>query len=165
MHAKATKQLSEYGRQLREKQKARWTFGLTEKSLKRLAKEARSHAGSSSDNLLIQLERRLDTVVFRAGFATTPRQARQMTTHGHFLVNGRRVDVPSVTMNPGDTIELRPKLKGSLLYTAPKQEGKPPRWLSVDRKMMQIRVQELPTSEDVATGAFDSLLITEFYSR
>lgn len=165
MHAKASRQPSEYARQLREKQKARWTFGLTERSMNRLASEARREAGASADNLLIELERRLDTVIFRSGMAETPRQARQMASHGHFYINGKRIDVPSYRVSVGDTIEVRSKLKQSKLYTEAKAEVTPPRWLVVDRKNFSIRIEALPTNEDTQATGIDSRLITEYYSR
>lgn len=160
-----TKQLSEYGRQLREKQKARITYDVTERVMRNYAAEAKRTAGATAENLLIELERRLDTAVFRAGLAQTQRQARQMTSHGHFLVNGKKVDVPSYKVNEGDTIELRPRLQNSILYTATKQEMKPPRWLVVDRGQYRVTVQSLPTSEDIDRTAIDSTLIIEYYSR
>jgi small subunit ribosomal protein S4 len=165
IHGKASKQLSEYGRQLREKQKARWTFGLTESAMRKYAAVSRRAAGASADNLLIELERRLDNVVFRSGFAETPRMARQMASHGHFLVNGRRMNVPSFRVSLGDTIQVRPKLQKSALYMKVSQEVKPPRWLVVDRENLKITVEALPDAEDVASTAIDSRLVTEYYSR
>lgn len=133
--------------------------------MKLYAEKAQRQEGATADNLMVELERRLDTVVFRAGFADTPRQARQMTGHGNFIVNGRRMNVPSFKVSVGDTIEVRPKLKKSVLYGARKQEPTPPRWLAVDRKNLVISVQALPAPEDVAMAGIDSRLVTEFYSR
>ena len=98
-----------YLTQLREKQKVRRTYGLLEKQFAKLMKEAQKSEGLTGEKLLEFLERRADNVVFRAGFATTRRQARQLVSHGHFLLNGRRIDVPSIRLNPGDVLEVKPK--------------------------------------------------------
>lgn len=153
--------------QLREKQKLRLMFCLTEKQFKKYFDKAIRMKGLTADNLMQQLEMRLDNVLYRAGFALTRMQARQMASHGHFHINGRRVDVPSYQLRVGDKIELRPRLKNSKLYPAVLEENKSykeARWLKVSGKDMSIEVTAEPTSDDFEQ-LVDCQKIIEFYSR
>lgn len=161
--------LSEYGRQLQEKQDLKSQYNLREKQLKNYVKAALSGtSGRDSTELLLQnLERRLDNVVFRAGLAPTRKQARQMVTHGHFMVNGRKVDVPSFQIKKGDTVTVRPSSKErplfkNILLGLKKYEA--PAWLSLNKETMEIAVQQLPTFQE-ANPSVEIPLIFEFYSR
>lgn len=167
MHGKKKgfKKLTGYGQQLREKQKARVFFHLTEKQLVKYYKQATNRPESTDLALLIGLERRLDNVVYRAGLANSHPAARQLVSHGHFLVNGRRVDVPSITVKPGDKIEFsgkRQALKDFITETAGNE--KPVSWLSVDTGKLSIEMTSLPTREEIEVP-FNEKLIVEFYSR
>jgi len=158
---------SGYASQLREKQKLRIMFCLTEKQFKRTFTRALRKKGISSDNLMRELEVRLDNVLYRAGFALTRMQARQMVNHGHFLVNGRRVDVPSYQVRIGEVVELRPKMQQSKLYPAVLEENKgykPSRWLKVDAKKLRIEITGEPSNDDFEK-IVDCQKIIEFYSR
>lgn len=167
MHAGAPKKASGYATQLREKQKLRIMFGLTEGKLRRYLERALRMKGITSDNLMQQLELRLDNVLYRAGLALTRFQARQMATHGHFLINGRRVDVPSFELSEGDKVELRPKLKNSKLYPSVLEENKgyrPARWMNVNPKNFSLEITGLPAGDDFEK-IIDTSKIIEFYSR
>ncbi len=142
---------SQYSLQLREKQKVKRLYGLLEKQFANLMSEANKNAGQSGENLLCFLEQRADNVVYRAAFATSRRAARQLVTHGHFTVNGRRVDVPSMRLAPGDVIEVRDHSKHSE-YFKKLDEVSPagndtPSWIKVDRKKLSITVSSLPSRE------------------
>lgn len=167
MAGESPKKSSGFATQLREKQKLRIMFGLSDKQMKRLVQKAVRMKGLTTDNIMRQLEMRLDNVLYRAGFALTRNQGRQMATHGHFLVNGRRTDIPSYLLSIGDSLELRPKLKNSKLYSAVLEENKgyrPSRWLSVSQKDMKVQVAAEPMSEDFEK-VVDGQKILEFYSR
>ena len=156
-----------YLTQLREKQKVRRTYGLLEKQFSKLMKEAASAEGLTGEKLLEFLERRADNVVFRAGFATTRRQARQLVSHGHFLLNGRRIDIPSIRLNPGDVLEVRPKSATSEYFkNLPNIMGTatPLSWLKVDGKKMKIEVTGQPRREEAEAGINEQLIV-EYYSR
>ena len=158
-----------YLTQLREKQKVRRTYGLLEKQFAKLMREAVKADGLTGVKLLEFLERRTDNAVFRAGFATTRRQARQLVSHGHFLLNGRRIDIPSIRLNPGDTLEVRPKsAKTEYFKNIENVMGAagvtPLSWLKVDPKKMKIEITGLPKREEAEAG-IDEQLIVEYYSR
>ncbi|MEE0887681.1 MAG: 30S ribosomal protein S4 [Candidatus Saccharimonadaceae bacterium] len=158
-----------YLTQLREKQKVRRMYGLLEKQFAKLMKEAVKADGLTGEKLLEFLERRADNVVFRAGFALTRRQARQLMSHGHFLLNGRRVDIPSIRLNPGDVLEVRPKAaKTEYFKNLPNILGAsnvtPLSWLKVDAKKMKIEVTGLPKREEAEAGINEQLIV-EYYSR
>lgn len=159
---------SDYGRQLIEKQKARFTYGLGERQFGNYVREAMAKKGVDSVGLLIErLEGRLDNVVFRAGFAATRRQARQMVTHGHITVQGRRVSIPSYRTTEGDLVTVRAGSAGSPLFAKIAEEGTehtPPAWLSVDAKARAVRVTGVPTAP-VSELLFDPKVIIQFYSR
>jgi small subunit ribosomal protein S4 len=161
------KKNSAYALQLREKQKLRFMFGLTEKQFSRYVAQATQMKGLTPENLMRQLEMRLDNVLYRAGLALTRTQARQMSTHGHFLINEKRVDVPSYQVKVGDKIELRPRLKNSKLYPAVLEENinyKPARWMEVSTKNMSLEITGQPTGDDFEK-IVDTAKIFEYYSR
>ncbi len=160
---------SGYSLQLREKQKVRRLYGLLEKQFKNLMDEANRSTGQSGQVLLQLLERRLDNAVYRAGFATSRRAARQLVGHGHFMLNGRRVDIPSIRVNEGDEIVVRPK-SGSNEYFKQISDisatsNQPVlSWLQSDVKKMTFKVTGVPT-RDEAEPDINEQLIVEFYSR
>jgi len=159
-----------YSTQLREKQKVRRLYGLVEKQFARLMDEAtRSQEGLAGENLLKLLERRLDNTVYRAGFATSRRAARQLVSHGHFLLNGRRVDIPSIRVKAGDIITVRPKSTKSTYFTQINDvvsnsiQG-PLSWLKSDVKKLQIEITGQPQRSE-AEADINEQLIVEYYSR
>jgi small subunit ribosomal protein S4 len=158
-----------YSLQLREKQKVRRLYGLLEKQFARLMKDANRGEGQSGEMLLQLLERRLDNVIYRAGFATSRRGARQLVTHGHFLLNGRRVDIPSIRVRVGDEIVVRPhSVKGgyfSQIETIVKDSVQGPlSWLKSDSKKLTVTITGLPKREE-AEAEITEQLIVEYYSR
>ncbi len=158
-----------YLTQLREKQKVRRLYGLLEKQFAKLMKEATRAEGLTGEKLLEFLERRADNVVYRAGFATTRRQARQLVSHGHFTLNGRRIDIPSIRLNPGDVLEVRPKSQKSAYFKNLDQiigaAGQPKMsWLKVDGKKMKIEATGFPKREEAEAGINEQLIV-EYYSR
>ena len=158
-----------YLTQMREKQKVRRMYGLMEKQFAKLMREAIKAEGLTGEKLLEFLERRADNVVFRAGFATTRRQARQLVSHGHFLLNGKRIDIPSIRMNPGDVLEVRPKSgKTEYFKNLPNivcAAGVVPlSWLKVDAKKMKIEITGTPKREEADPGINEQLIV-EYYSR
>lgn len=159
--------LTEYARQLREKQKAKRAYGLSEKQFRRCFKEATRQRGVTGEILFQLLERRLDNVLFRSGLALSRPQARQFASHGLFTLNGRRVDVPSIEVRVGDVIEVRSKTKGSAIFKKNEEELKDynaPSWLKADPKKRQVEILEIPGPQHF--DAFvDTQLIVEFYSR
>lgn len=165
-HGQGRHKVSEYGLQLREKQKAKRLYGVQEKQFRRYFDEAERQKGVTGDNLLRLLERRLDNVIYRLGFAASRPQARQLVLHGHFTVNGRKVDIPSYLVTPGDTIAVKNKSKDSLVFQAAKEAGKAsiPSWLECDLEQLQARVVSLPDIEDLDVP-IEAHLIVELYSR
>jgi small subunit ribosomal protein S4 len=168
-HGRQGKQ-SLYATQLREKQKVRRTYGLLEKQFARLMDEAtRRKEGLAGENLLQLLELRLDNAVYRAGFATSRRAARQLVGHGHFMLNGRRVDIPSIRLKAGDELVVRPKSAKSGYFTqiddvvSNSVQG-PLSWLKSDSKKLTISVTGLP-KRDEAEADINEQLIVEYYSR
>ena len=158
-----------YLTQLREKQKVRRTYGLLEKQFAKVMREAQKADGLTGENLLEFLERRVDNAVFRAGFAMTRRQARQLVSHGHFLLNGHRIDIPSIRLNPGDVLEVRPKSQSTEYFkNLPNIIGAaaatPLSWLKVDGKKMKIEVTGQPKREEAEAGINEQLIV-EYYSR
>lgn len=159
---------SQYAIQLREKQKVKRLYGLLERQFSKLMSEASRSQGQSGETLLRLLEQRADNVVYRAGFALSRRAARQLMTHGHFELNGRRVDIPSIRLQPGDTLVLRASSKKTGYFKnlddlspAPAEI---PAWLKVNRKNLSINISSLPTRED-AEPDINEQLIVEYYSR
>jgi small subunit ribosomal protein S4 len=159
---------SQYSLQLREKQKVKRLYGLLEKQFSNLMKEATRLQGQSGENLLRLLEQRADNAVYRAGFAVSRRAARQLMTHGHFELNGRRVDIPSIRLKAGDTLVVRPASQKTH-YFKQLDDVSPaandiPGWMKVDRKKFTIVVSGLPTREE-AEPDINEQLIVEYYSR
>lgn len=158
-----------YLSQLREKQKVRRTYGLLEKQFAKLMNEAGRQSGLAGENLLRMLEQRIDNVVYRAGFATSRRAARQLVGHGHFMLNGRRVDIPSIRLKPGDELSVRPKSTKSGYFSELDEVYKNVNpvalsWLKSDVKKMTISVTGLPKREE-AEPDINEQLIVEYYSR
>jgi len=158
--------VSEYGKQLTEKQKARFMFGITEKQFRKYYDKATKKEGIAGQELLKLLERRLDNVIFRAGLAETRRQSRQIVTHGHIMLNGRRVDIPSIEVKEGDEFEVRTKSQNSPLFAEIKASKKNTcaKWLEMDFSKLKGKVASLPENDDLEQ-IIDSQLIVEFYSK
>lgn len=159
---------SQYSLQLREKQKVKRLYGLLEKQFSNLMKEASKRQGQSGHNLLQFLEQRADNVVYRAGFAPSRRAARQLMSHGHFLLNDTRVDIPSIRLKPGDVLTARPHaLKTEYFKKLDDVSPTPsetPSWLKVERKKVTLSVTGLPTREDAELDINEQLIV-EYYSR
>lgn len=159
-----------YATQLREKQKVRRTYGLLEKQFARLMDEAtRRKEGLAGENLLQMLELRMDNAIYRAGFATSRRAARQLVGHGHFMLNGRRVDIPSIRLKPGDEITVRPKSTKSGYFTniddvVNNSIQSPLSWLKSDAKKLKVEVTGLPKREEAEVDINEQLIV-EYYSR
>jgi small subunit ribosomal protein S4 len=158
--------LSDYGMQLREKQKLRVNYGLGERQMKRLVKEAKRSNMATGAKLLELLERRLDNVVFRAGFAPTIPAARQLVSHCHFLVNGRKVNIPSFRVRVGDTIQVRPKSRKVPIINEHFHGSAPFRadWISVNTEGFVAEVADIPSFETVPF-TIDPQLVVEYYSK
>jgi len=165
---RARNKASQYNLQLREKQKVKRLYGLLEKQFSNLMKEATKRQGQSGENLLQYLEQRADNAVYRAGFAPSRRAARQLVTHGHFLLNGVRVDIPSIRLKVGDKLELRAHSTKSAYFTALDDTSPAPAeipgWLKVDRKKVSVSVTGVPARTD-AEPDINEQLIVEYYSR
>jgi small subunit ribosomal protein S4 len=159
---------SQYALQLREKQKVKRLYGLLERQFANLMKEANRKQGQSGEILLRFLEQRADNAVYRAGFAPSRRAARQLVTHGHFMLNGRRVDIPSIRLKPGDVLTIRPKSKNCEYFkNIDDITGKPDvtaLWLKADRKKFEITITGVPAREE-AEPDINEQLIVEYYSR
>jgi small subunit ribosomal protein S4 len=160
------KTLSEYGKQLQEKQKARFMYGLNEKPFKKYYIKATKIKGITGTEMLKLIERRLDNVIFRAGFAASRRQSRQISTHGLVMLNGKRVDIPSIEVKIGDVITIRTKSQNSPLFAEVKNTKKPihAKWLDVDYSKLTISVSALPDGDDIEQ-IIDAQLIVEYYSK
>jgi len=164
---RANKKVSEYGMQLREKQKAKFIYGVLEKPFRNYYAKAEKMEGQAGENLLILLERRLDNVVFRMGFGRTRRETRQIVDHKHILVNGKCVNIPSYLVKAGDVIEVKEKAKSSQRYKAVLEVtgGRLiPAWLDVDQENLRGVVKELPTREEIDVPV-EEMLIVELYSK
>lgn len=158
---------SEFGRQLEAKQRARFLYNVTEKQFEGYYSKAAKLEGVTGEQLLRLLERRLDNVIFRAGLAVTRFQARQVVSHGLVKLNGRRVNVPSISVKEGDIIEVREKSKTSKLFVnalETNQKYSAPGWLVVDQKKLSVTVKRLPEKDELEQ-ALDSQLIVEYYSK
>lgn len=160
----ANKKLTEYGIQMREKQKARFVYGVMEKQFYKLYEEATRKEGVTGELLLQYLERRLDNVVYRLGLGSTRRQARQLVNHGHVLVNGKKVNIVSFRVKQGDVIEVREKSKELDFIKNSVGTKTVPGWLELDETKKIGRVLENPT-RDVVDFEVDEAMIIEFYSR
>ena len=158
---------SEYGMQLREKQKAKFIYGVLEKQFRGYYKRAKSMQGVTGDNLMQILESRIDNVVFRLGFARTRKEARQIVTHGHIMVNGRRVDVPSYRVKAGDVVSVAPKSKELLVIKSALVSNarfEVPAWLEVDIEKLQGNVLALPQRDQIDLDINEQLIV-ELYSK
>jgi small subunit ribosomal protein S4 len=158
---------SEYGKQLKEKQRARDIYGLSERQFRRLYEEASRSSGQTGDTLKMFLEQRLDNIIYRAGFALTRLQARQFAGHGLFLIDGVRVTSPSYRVQPGQTIALRPRNADSGVFQSIFHEHEkylPPSWLKIDSSLKAMQVVALPSPGE-AEQAVDMRQVIEFYSR
>jgi len=167
MHGQGRKKVSEYGLQLREKQKARRIYGILENQFRRYFEKAERQKGITGENLLRLLERRLDNVVYRLGLGASRSEARQLVNHGHFAVNGRRVNIPSFLVRVGDVITVRDKSKESprikeLLERA--ADRTPPAWLEFEADQARARVTALPARDQIDAPVQEHLIV-ELYSR
>jgi len=166
-HGRTRQKESEYRTQLHEKQKARYAYGVLEKQFRRYFDEANRRGGKTGDNLLQILESRLDNVVYRAGFARTRRHARQLVVHGHFVVNGQKVNVPSYRVSAHDVIDVRPKSTQMTPFIVAREthgERNVPAWLEVLPTTMRILVHQLPVREQIDTPVAEQLIV-ELYSK
>lgn len=164
---RANRKMSEYGLQLREKQKAKFIYGVLEKPFRNYYEKAEKMPGMTGPNLMTMLETRLDNVIFRLGFARTRKEARQIVDHKHVMVNGRQVNIPSYLVKAGDTIEIKEKCKGSQRYKdiMESTSGRMvPEWLEADAEALKGTVKELP-SREVIDVPVDEMLIVELYSK
>ena len=159
---------SEYGLQLNEKQKVKFVYGILEKQFSSYYERAEKMAGKAGDNLLILCERRLDNVVYRLGFAQTRRQARQLVSHAHFTVDGRKVNIPSYQVKPGQVIAVRQKSRSSALFSRLTGEDAVfvtvPEWLELDRNELKGTVVKMPERTDIDFPVEEHLIV-EHYSR
>ena len=165
--ARAGKKMSEYGLQLREKQKAKFIYGVLEKPFRNYYEKADRMKGMTGENLMTILESRLDNVVFRMGFARTRKEARQVVDHKMFLVNGKRVNIPSYLVKAGDVIEVAEKKKGLQRFKdiAEVTTGRVvPEWLDCDADNFKVTVKELPSRDQIDVPV-DEMLIVELYSK
>ena len=163
----AGRKISEYGMQLREKQKAKFIYGVLEKPFRNYYKKAEKMKGMTGENLMVMLESRLDSIIFRLGFARTRREARQIVDHKHVLVNGKSVNIPSYLVKAGDVIEIREKSKSLTRYKEILEATNGrlvPEWLEADRDALKGTVVQLPTREAIDVPV-DEMLIVELYSK
>ena len=164
---RANRKVSEYGMQLREKQKAKFIYGVLEKPFRNYYAKAEKMEGQAGENLLILLERRLDNVVFRLGFGKTRRETRQIVDHKHVLVNGKCVNIPSYLVKAGDVIEIKEKVKSSPRYKIALEATMGrlvPAWLDVDHENLRGVVKSLPTREEIDVPV-EEMLIVELYCK
>ncbi len=158
----------EYALQLQEKQKVKFVYGILEKQFRAYYEKASSMAGKTGENLLILVERRLDNVVYRLGFATTRRDARQLVNHGHFTVNGQKVNIPSYLVKPGDVIEVKASSRSSVKFSKLTGEDAPlvtlPQWLERDKNALKGTVLQMPVREDIDLPVEEHLIV-ELYSK
>ncbi|GAA2179306.1 30S ribosomal protein S4 [Brooklawnia cerclae] len=166
-HGRGRTKDSEYLLQLKEKQKARYAYGVLEKQFRRYYEEADRVPGKTGDALLQILESRLDNVVYRSGIASTRRQARQMVSHGHLLVNGKRVTIPSYRVSPLDIVDVAPKSLNLTPFVIAREtfgEREVPGWLTVKPNRMRILVHQLPTREQITIDVNEQAIV-ELYSK
>ena len=164
---RANRKMSEYGLQLREKQKAKFIYGVLEKPFRNYYAKAKQMEGMTGENLMRILEFRLDNVIFRMGLARTRKEARQIVDHKHVLVNGKQVNIPSYLVKAGDTIEIKENKKGSQRYKDILEatgSNMVPEWLDVDAENLKGSVKELPAREAIDVPV-DEMLIVELYSK
>ncbi|MBQ0017716.1 MAG: 30S ribosomal protein S4 [Clostridiales bacterium] len=163
--AQSRRKKSEYGIQLTEKQKVRFTYGLSETQFRNLFEKASKKAGGAGENLLIMLESRMDNVVFRMGFAATRREARQLVNHGHFLVNGQKATIPSMTLKAGDVVSVKAKSQSSPKFSELKDMIiTTPGWIELNQDKFEGKITRLPAREDIDL-TIEEHYIVELYSR
>ena len=163
--ARGRRKKSDYAIQLNEKQKVKFVYGLLEKQFRNTFEKAEKRPGNTGENLLIMLERRFDNVIYRMGFAATRREARQLVSHGHFLVNGKKANIPSMELSEGDVITVRAKSQSSpkfkqlrdMIITTPK-------WVTIDTDKLEGKIVALPTREDIDMP-IEEHYIVELYSK
>lgn len=167
-HGQGRVKVSDYGTQLREKQRVKRTYGLLENQFRSYFEKAERMKGVTGENLLVLLERRLDSMVYRMGFATSRTEARQLVRHSHFTVNGRKVNVPSYLVRPGDVVELREKSRQVVRINEAldgvMRRGLPS-WVDMDRGAFKGTVKTLPVRAEMTTPTFQEQLIVELYSK
>lgn len=164
-HGQARKKMSDYGLQLREKQKAKRFYGLLETQFRNLFDKAAKRKGITGENLLIMLESRLDNVVFRMGFASSRKEARQLVNHGHFTLNGKKADIPSMEVKAGDVIKVKEKSQSSPKFKEIKEMSiSVPSWITVDTEKLEGKVVAIPRREDIDTPIAEHLIV-ELYSK
>ena len=164
-HGQARKKQSEYGNQLREKQKAKRFYGVQETQFRNLFDKAAKKSGKTGDNLLIMLETRLDNAVFRLGFAASRKEARQLVTHGHFTINGKKANIPSMEVKAGDVIAVKSRSQQSPKFKEIKEmQITVPQWMDVDVNKLEGKILALPTREQIDTPIAEHLIV-ELYSK
>ena len=164
-HGQARKKQSDYGNQLREKQKAKRFYGVQETQFRNMFDKAAKKSGKTGDNLLIMLETRLDNAVFRLGFAASRKEARQLVTHGHFTINGKKANIPSMEVKAGDVIAVKSRSQQSPKFKEIKDmQITVPQWMDVDVNKLEGKILALPTREQIDTPIAEHLIV-ELYSK
>ena len=164
-HGQGRKKSSEYGNQLREKQKCKRFYGLQETQFRNLFDKAAAKKGITGDNLLSMLETRLDNVVFRMGLASSRKEARQLVTHGHFTVNGKKADIPSMPLKAGDVVAVKEKSTSSPKFKEIKEMTiSTPAWVTIDTQKLEGKVLAMPTRDQIDTPVAEHLIV-ELYSK
>ena len=164
-HGQARKKQSEYGNQLREKQKAKRFYGVQETQFRNMFDKAAKKSGKTGDNLLIMLETRLDNAVFRLGFAASRKEARQLVTHGHFTINGKKANIPSMEVKAGDVIAVKSRSQQSPKFKEIRDmQITVPQWMDVDVNKLEGKILALPTREQIDTPIAENLIV-ELYSK
>ena len=164
-HGQARKKQSDYGNQLREKQKAKSFYGVQETQFRNLFDKAAKKSGKTGDNLLIMLETRLDNAVFRLGFAASRKEARQLVTHGHFTINGKKANIPSMEVKAGDVIAVKSRSQQSPKFKEIRDmQITVPQWMDVDVNKLEGKILALPTREQIDTPIAEHLIV-ELYSK
>ena len=164
-HGQARKKQSDYGIQFREKQKAKSFYGVQETQFRNLYEKAVKRPGKAGENLMVLLETRMDNVVFRLGFASSRKEARQLVTHGHFTVNGKKADIPSMELKAGDVIRVKEKSQSSPKFKEVKEMSiTVPSWMSVDVEKLEGKIVNIPSRADIDTPVAEHLIV-ELYSK
>ena len=164
-HGQARKKQSDYGIQFREKQKAKRFYGVQETQFRNLYEKAVKRPGKAGENLMVLLETRMDNVVFRLGFASSRKEARQLVTHGHFTVNGKKADIPSMEVKAGDVIKVKEKSQSSPKFKEVKEMSiTVPSWMSVDVEKLEGKIVNIPSRADIDTPVAEHLIV-ELYSK
>ena len=164
-HGQARKKQSDYGIQFREKQKAKRFYGVQETQFRNLYAKAEKKHGKTGENLMVLLETRMDNVVFRLGFASSRKEARQLVTHGHFTVNGKKADIPSMELKAGDVIRVKEKSQSSPKFKEVKEMSiTVPSWMSVDVEKLEGKIVNIPSRADIDTPVAEHLIV-ELYSK